>query len=424
MTRARLIILTLLLSALAAGCNLPNPGGEPEAGTGRITGRIWHDQCVSPGEGQPVPDPAPEGCVADTSGIGLHADGRLEPGEPGIAAVQVSLGLGTCPSVGLAEARTDATGAYDFENVPAGVYCVSVDPFGANADRLQPGQWTFPPGGDARGVAQVQVDLSEGELAADIFFGWDYADQPPYTPPEMTEGPTAAPAASFTPAASATPAPQATETATPTVTPTPTQTATATPPAGDPRASLGAPTWQEDFADANDWALYEDDLVRFELGEGELLMTAFNANFYTGWMLSWRSIDDFYIEMSAQPETCSGRDAFGLMFRAESGDNGYEGYLYGADCDGNVSLRTWDGEAFDTVRPWTPAPGLAPVAGALHRLGVWAEGSTIKLYVDGAQVAELGDTTYDEGIFGVFVSAAKTENFTVRVPEMAYWDLP
>jgi hypothetical protein len=43
--------------------------------------------------------------------------------------------------------------------------------------------------------------------------------------------------------------------------------------------------------------------------------------------------------------------------------------------------------------------------GADHRLGVWADGETLRLYADGACWRR--DGTYSDGMFGVFIALSR-----------------
>ena len=74
---------------------------------GSISGWVWHDECVIfEGEGG-SPDNLNPGCIEDAGGV--HADGLKTADEQPIRGVRVSLGVGACPSIGLAEVITVAT---------------------------------------------------------------------------------------------------------------------------------------------------------------------------------------------------------------------------------------------------------------------------------------------------------------------------
>jgi hypothetical protein len=245
------------------------------------------------------------------------------------------------------------------------------------------------------------------------------------------EGPTEAPATMTTGPVSETPPPESsTETPTPTEpqestsTPTPTDTAAPTSLPSDPRAALGEPDFLDTFQNGDNWALYEDDHVRFRVNDGTLRMVAFNPDFWDGFVLSWPVISDFYLEMTATTKSCSGRDNYGLVARAGNSDNGYAAYLFGISCDGRYSLRIWDGESFTRLIDWTESEHIESGSNQTNRIGFMADGDTLSLYANGNLLKETQDDTFDEGKFGVFVGSANTSDFTVLDDEIAYWELP
>ena len=220
----------------------------------------------------------------------------------------------------------------------------------------------------------------------------------------------------------ASPSPTATVTATLTATVPP--TATEPPPPSDPRLVLGDPSFFDTFSSDANWALYEDDHVSFEIDNGQLVMTAFNPDYWEGWMLSWPVISDFYLEMIAAPQKCAGLDRYGMMARAQKSDGDYLGYLFGFSCDGHYSLRRWNGSNFVTIVDWTESEFIRKGAGQGNRIGLMADGKKLSLYANGVLLKELSDDIHLSGKFGVFVGSVKTPDFTVLVDEMAYWELP
>jgi hypothetical protein len=188
----------------------------------------------------------------------------------------------------------------------------------------------------------------------------------------------------------------------------------------DPRTTLGTATLLDNFRTNSNWSVYEDEHVRFRIRENELVMLAFNANGRDGWMLSWPDPSDFYLEMTAQPEDCSGLDRYGLIFRSEAND----GYLLGLSCDGQYSLRSWDGEEFDAIIDWTAIPAISSGSDQGLRLGVMAKGDTFRLYINGQMIDEVEDDLFSDGGIGVFIGAEETEDLRVTVSEVALWELP
>ena len=145
--------------------------------TGSVVGMVWHDLCeYNPGD--PEPDPMPVGCSYDEWGI-IHADGERLAHEPGIPGVVVDIGLGDCPSSGYATAVTDYNGAYHFNNLPAGKYCLRIDPAHGSSNEviLMPGSWTKEPSGH-EGMTFKAITVEPAKTLPGQDFGWDYDNLP------------------------------------------------------------------------------------------------------------------------------------------------------------------------------------------------------------------------------------------------------
>jgi len=244
------------------------------------------------------------------------------------------------------------------------------------------------------------------------------SDTPQAEPVEEEAVVEQSPAATHTPLPNtATPVPSPTDTAVPEVTPTST-------PEADPRQILGSPVWGAVFTDGTQtWFQYDDANGKAEVRDNMLVLTSYRANSFDNWSMSYQPMTDFYLELrfTTGPE-CSGKDRFGILFRAPDST---QGYLYNVSCDGSYQVRLWDGEAFTELIGWTINENIVPGPDVEHRLGVWAEGDQYELYVNGFLVGEFSDSTYvKEGSFGAAYAAADTENFTVDVTEARVWNLP
>ena len=160
-----------------------DPTAVPSAS---IEGRVWHDICaVAGGEGGEPAVPS-VGCI-ETEGGGYAADGLLTPDEPGIEGVEIHLLQPDCAGAVIGSIFTNADGAYAFDNLAAGPYCVQVDPLAnPNSSILIPGDWTSVAKGSAL------VDLAEGQAIPALNFGWDFQflpDPEDVEPLEPTPGP-------------------------------------------------------------------------------------------------------------------------------------------------------------------------------------------------------------------------------------------
>jgi hypothetical protein len=159
--------------------------------TSSISGMVWHDICDSQ-TASLTPSVIPEGCVRAQDETGLRANGVLDIGEEGITGVEVRLGLGSCPSLGFKSTQTDASGSYQFSDLIAGNYCVSID---ANKQIdgavSSAGSWTVPV--IQRSQAAIGLTVMAGEKHTGIDFAWDYHLLPPRAPTPTALSPSATP---------------------------------------------------------------------------------------------------------------------------------------------------------------------------------------------------------------------------------------
>jgi hypothetical protein len=410
---------TLGLALLLAACNLPaqstTPGATPTAfifpsatpapQTGGLSGTVWKDNCSPAAEGQA----GPADCVPnDQAASGQSADGVMQPSETGIEGVVVRLGTGACPAFGLATATLDANGAYGFSDLTPGTYCVSIDASQAeNAGVLNAGAWTHPEGMTGTSVASQTVTLAEGGSVDSVDFGWDVFFVPVTSVTATAE------------AATDTPTPEGTDT------PTPAPTATFSP--NDPKANLGTPTVSDSFDASSTWPTYSDDHVGFSIGDGVMHMTAANPDFYDGWTLSTPSVDNFYIEIKGQfLEPCTERDHYGIVARGVCDGGNCSGYLFALTCDGRYRLSIWDGAENQTtyLTPWTQSSAIKAGAGQSNVLGFMGDGSKLSLYANGQLLQEVTDSTYDAGLFGLFIGSAQTPDLKADVDQISMWLLP
>jgi hypothetical protein len=399
--------LAILLALTACSMQAPEPPEQQATATtfafptatdapasGSISGIIWLDNCQPDGSENP-----PAGCVAAGEEGQLQADGIFSPTEAGQGGVEVRLGEGACPAFGLATSSTDESGAYRFDGLIAGTYCISIDASGANAAALMTGAWTFPVDEGAGAVAQQSVTLAEASVLDGVNFGWD---------PQLAEAvePTATP----------------TETPEEEITETPTPSATLNP--SDPKAGLGTPRFEDDLESLGDWTLYSNDQVEFTQGEGRIDMKALLADFSDWWTLTGPNVSDFYVEGVVGMTGCSGRDEAGLVIRGNQPADDWVGYLFAVTCDGRYAFRIWDGESVIKLVDFTASEYLSAGSEWEHTLGIRAEDTTFTLFIDGNQVSQLSDDTYEQGLVGVFIGAGTTAGVEGYLDSIELYDLP
>ena len=235
---------------------------------------------------------------------------------------------------------------------------------------------------------------------------------------------TAVAQATATSAPSATSAPTATTQATaiPTTAPTATLAPTITLPATDPTLKFGAPTFQDTFKNDHNWPMGANDLSSISISGGILKLTALTTT--DGWRLTWPVGTNYYVEMDAKSDNCSGSDHFGLIVRVPNLALANQGYLYGITCDGSYYLNKWDSKVLTALVKPTANSNILKGPNQVNRLGIWLNGNTLGLYVNGVKLTEATDSTFTKGGFGIFVGSRTTTQIDVLVNKISYWANP
>ncbi|WKZ37706.1 MAG: hypothetical protein QY332_07145 [Anaerolineales bacterium] len=202
---------------------------------------------------------------------------------------------------------------------------------------------------------------------------------------------------------------------TPTETPPPTATinwfpATATStlqtfptkaPTAEMRPGLGNILLSDDFSDPSLW----DTAVSNQASAGvdnNRLTLAVQSGVY---MLSLRqdlALNNFYAEITARPSLCRSDDNYGVLIRATTATY----YRFALACNGTVRAeRISSGNRVPLQQP-LQSGDVPPGAPGEVRIGIWAVGREMRLFLNGRFQFSVSDPTFRSGTIGVFVRSA------------------
>jgi hypothetical protein len=186
--------------------------------------------------------------------------------------------------------------------------------------------------------------------------------------------------------------------------------------------NLGPATWTDNMDNADNWYLLSTANTQWTEGDGKLVMTAKSPSGGDEWGLSNKaSMNDYYLQATfITGSTCSGLDRYGLLGRAPDPS---KGYVLEFSCDGKYRLYIWDGKNYNALQEWKATSSLKTGPNQTNVMGLWMKGNTLRVYANGFKLAEFTDSTFDHGMFGLVIGSAETNNLTIYVDQVSYWDL-
>jgi hypothetical protein len=218
----------------------------------------------------------------------------------------------------------------------------------------------------------------------------------------------------------------------PTATPIPTDPATPTPtivwfPASATPTRLVIPTYtgtpemnpgigkvilRDDFSDDAVWDIAASDSGSASLHNHRLTLTV-QPGYYLSSMRREMPLGNFYAELTARPSLCRGEDNYGLIVRGV----GTYFYRFILDCNRQIRAERVNGGTKLTLHEAVPS-GDAPGAPGEVRIGVWAVGSEMRLFLNERYQFSVTDPSFPSGALGVYVRSMGETPVTILFSDL------
>ncbi len=196
--------------------------------------------------------------------------------------------------------------------------------------------------------------------------------------------------------------------ATGTPTPAPTREITPTP---TPELGLAEVLLSDDFSQRGQMEVYQKSDGSAAYGKNEFTLAVSAAKAYLTSLRSQPALDDFYLEVSANPSLCLEADSYGLLLRSV---NQWSYYRWVITCGGQTRLeRVKDGYAV-LLQDWQYSAQIPQGPGADLRLAAWMYGSQMRFFINGSEQFRVSDPLFSSGQLGFFARAAGDTPLTVN----------
>jgi hypothetical protein len=186
------------------------------------------------------------------------------------------------------------------------------------------------------------------------------------------------------------------------------------------RPGIGDIVFEDHFDDPTQWNLYSTEGGSVAFGKNEITIAISKEREYLFSVREAPDFDNFYVEITANPNLCRGDDEYGLLLRV-SPDQDY--YRYSLSCDGEIRLdRIYQNQA-SSPQPWIPSGAVPPGAPSISRLGVWANGDEMHFFVNDEYQFTARDPLLHGGGFGVFARSTSDMAVTVNFSDLVVRDI-
>jgi len=190
----------------------------------------------------------------------------------------------------------------------------------------------------------------------------------------------------------------------------------------------GTPAWSDPFENGTQFGIndegYDDDQTKILISDGAMVLTSITSSGWRGWRLTSQKPSSYYLEADFSTEECSGSDQYGLVVQSPDYASGF-GYYFGLTCDGRYAFQKWEESGLYNLQGWETDSNINAGSNQNNSIGILKSGDQYNLYVNNVKIIEIEDKKYSSpGYFGPFIAGVNTANFTIKLTNIAYWNIP
>ena len=192
-------------------------------------------------------------------------------------------------------------------------------------------------------------------------------------------------------------------------------------PTQDYRPGVGAQLFYDSFDHPELWNTSTASVASAIVTRNRLILSIAGQGMVS--VISLRSqpeVGDFYAEATVDVSMCSSNDQYGMLFRAAPGSNYYR---FAVNCNGQVRLeRSLNGDTYP-IQNWLSSAGATFGAPAHIKLGVWAVGNEMRLFLDDSYQFSMRDPLFHTGTIGFYVYASSKAPVTASFSDLSVYSV-
>jgi hypothetical protein len=169
----------------------------------------------------------------------------------------------------------------------------------------------------------------------------------------------------------------------------------------------------DNFADPEAWNLATSDRASAAIKDNQIILGV-QPETYMVSLRDDRVFADFYAEIKAKPILCRDSDEYGLLIRGTTAAH----YRFVLTCNGSVRADRASVEERHIIQDFVLSGDVPPGAPGEVRIGVWAGGDQMQLFLNDRFQFSIEDANYRSGLIGMFVRADGDTPATVAFSDL------
>lgn len=178
---------------------------------------------------------------------------------------------------------------------------------------------------------------------------------------------------------------------------------------------------QEDFDNDDNWMTFRSAAGNAVISNHELTLGLQESANEIVSFSSLPQYGDYYLSLDVDLSLCSYyRDIYGISFRVKDSDNLYR-WLF--NCRGETRVERFYKGKLLVLSNWAENGGIRPGAPQRFSLGIAADGSDLKFFINEALIASAEDTVLTTGGYGLLASSDGYAPLTVSFSNFRLYQL-
>ena len=169
----------------------------------------------------------------------------------------------------------------------------------------------------------------------------------------------------------------------------------------------------DDFTDPEEWDTAVSDQGSASVSR-ERLTLAVQPGVYMISLQRQMVLGNFYAEITARPSLCRGADEYGFLVRA----NAVSYYRFSLTCNGQTHAERISQKERHDLQESVLSGDVPPGAPGEVRIGVWAAGPEMRLFLNGRFQFSISDLNLSSGTVGVFARSTGETPVTVTFSDL------